>query len=243
MGKPPPHSHRHARYFIKSRAQSLRPNSIAVDNQDLVFDCHSALSRRRQSLGCARSSSERSVFPPATRLPPHPPASRERPPDLGLGDFPVLLLQDLSKAQHAHQNSGDGSFRFLNLNPGRYQRSGQRVEVLRTIGTGDIQLGAGDGVTYGVPPTPQLLTGNEGVRDVPRNPDSGPADRHSRRIRTRRAISKFAEAPSTATRNPPSNPALAAAPHPCVRFSMYPNRWRLRVPHFYQRYKSRGEEP
>src|SRR6266852_7677551 len=65
------------------------------------------------------------------------------PPGLGLGSVTVLL-QDLSNGKSTPTKSaGDGSFRFLNLKPGRYQIRASR-EGFDPYGQGDIQLAPGD---------------------------------------------------------------------------------------------------
>src|SRR6266404_1024897 len=90
------------------------------------------------------------------------------PPDLGLGDVTVLL-QDLSNGKSTPtKTAGDGSFRFVNLKPGRYQIRASR-EGFDPYALGDIQLTAGQAFTIEFTLKP-ILTGNEGVRDVPRHP-------------------------------------------------------------------------
>jgi hypothetical protein len=94
------------------------------------------------------------------------------PPDLGLGDV-IVLLQDLSNGKSTPtKTAGDGSFRFLNIKPGRYQIRASR-EGFDPYAQGDIQLAPGQVFTIEFMLKP-VLTGNEGVRDVPRRPELGP---------------------------------------------------------------------
>src|SRR5258706_9615644 len=94
------------------------------------------------------------------------------PPDLGLGDVTVLL-QDLSNGKSTPtKTAGDGSFRFLNLKPGRYQIRASR-EGFDPYAQGDIQLAAGQTFTIQFSLKPNL-SGKERGRGVPRRPGLRP---------------------------------------------------------------------
>jgi hypothetical protein len=159
------------------------------------------------------------------------------PPDLGLGDV-TILLQDLSNGKSTPtKTSGDGSFRFLNLKPGRYQIRASR-EGFDPYAQGDIQLAAGQAFTIEFTLKP-ILTGNEGVRDVPRQPGLGPRP------------PSLPPEPSTAGpyRNLPAEPPpettgeprpLPPLPSDDKVFNVIPNRWGYEFPD-YRRYKTKGE--
>src|SRR5258708_38458539 len=86
------------------------------------------------------------------------------PPDLGLGGVSVLL-QDLSNGKGTPtKTAGDGSFRFLNLKPGRYQIRASR-EGFDPYAQGDIQLAAGQGRPTGGNPKP-IFSADTGWRGV-----------------------------------------------------------------------------
>src|SRR6266404_979677 len=161
------------------------------------------------------------------------------PPDLGLGDVAVLL-QDLSNGKSTPSKSaGDGSFRFLNLKPGRYQIRASR-EGFDPYAQGDIQLAAGQAFTIEFILKP-ILTGNEGVRDVPRQPGLGPRPPSP------------PPPPNTAGpyRNLPQEPPpeTTGEPRPLPPltsddkvFNVIPNRWVYEFPDS-RRYKAKGEYP
>jgi Carboxypeptidase regulatory-like domain len=161
------------------------------------------------------------------------------PPDLGLGDV-TILLQDLSTGKSTPtKTAGDGSFRFLNLKPGRYQIRATR-EGFEPHGEGGIELAAGDAYTVEFMLN-AILTGNEGARDVPRNPGLGPRPPSLRPepVSTGPYRNLPTEPPPETTGEPRPLPPLA--PRDQV-FNVIPNRWGYEFPN-YQRYKAKGEFP
>lgn len=161
------------------------------------------------------------------------------PPDLGLGGVTVLL-QDLSNGKSAPaKTAGDGSYRFLNVKPGRYQIQASR-EGYEPYAQGDIRLAPGDVFTLEFMLKP-ILTGNEGARDVPRQPGLGPRP------------PSLPPEPDTAGpyRNLPEDPPpettgeprpLPPLPSHDEVFNVIPNRWGYQFPD-YQRYQTKGEYP
>ena len=96
---------------------------------------------------------------------------------LGLGGVSVTLQalapgQSVTTVNVTAITNGDGSFRFLNLAPGRYQVKATRDGFL-PFAQGDINLAAGDVFplmfTLAAPPG-----GSDGMREIPRQPDLGP---------------------------------------------------------------------
>jgi len=161
------------------------------------------------------------------------------PAGLGLGDV-TILLQDLSSRKSTpKKTAGDGSFRFVNLKPGRYQIRASR-EGFEPKGRGDIELVAGQAFTDEFTLTP-IPTGNEGVRDVPRQPGLGP--RGSPLPPEKNTAGPYpnlpGEPPPPTTGEPRPLPPL---PSDKQVFNVMPNRWSYPFPD-YQRYNMKGEYP
>ena len=92
----------------------------------------------------------------------------------GLGGVAVVL-QNLKSGRSAPAiTAGDGSFRYLNLVPGRYQIKATR-DGFQPFAQGDINLAAGDVFPLTVKMTPGSNP-FDGVRVIPRLPDLGPPE-------------------------------------------------------------------
>ena len=161
------------------------------------------------------------------------------PPDLGLGGVAVLL-QDLSNGKSTPAKSaGDGSFRFLNLKPGRYQIRASR-EGFDPYAQGDIQLAAGQAFTIEFTLKP-ILTGTEVVRDVPRQPGLGPRPPSPPpQPNTAGPYRNLPEEPPPETTGEPR--PLPPLPSDDKVFNVIPNRWGYEFPDA-RRYKAKGEYP
>jgi hypothetical protein len=91
---------------------------------------------------------------------------------LGLGGVAVVLQNLETGRSLATSTNGDGSFRYLNLTPGRYQIKAARDGFL-PFAQGDINLAAGDlfPLLFMISAVP---SGSDGVREIPRLPELGP---------------------------------------------------------------------
>jgi len=152
---------------------------------------------------------------------------------LGLGGVAVVLQNSDTLRTLPAITNGDGSFRFVNLTPGRYQIKATRDGFL-PFAKGDINLGAGD-----VFPLQFMMaavpSGSDGMREIPRQPDLGPKPPAP------------AQQPATSStyRNLPSQPPpadtgeakpLSPIPTDDQVFEAVPNRWSYEFPDDYHRY-------
>jgi Carboxypeptidase regulatory-like domain len=157
------------------------------------------------------------------------------PDGLGLGGVAVVLQNLTSGISVPMTTNGDGSFRYLNLPPGRYQIQATRDGFLPAA-QGDIGLAAGDVL-------PLMFTmaaapgGSDGVREIPRLPDLGPKP----------PPTPQEPATSSTYRNLPSQPPppdageakpLSPVPTDDQVFEAVPNRWNYEFPDDYHRYAS-----
>jgi hypothetical protein len=160
---------------------------------------------------------------------------------LGLGGVSIILQNLSSGKSFPTITTGDGAFRFLNLKPGRYQVKATR-EGFQPFAQGDIQLEPGDVFALEFK-LKAISTGNEGVREVPRQPGLGPkpAGQHP----------EAAAAPSSPYRTLPQEPPpgttgeprpLEPLPSADKVFNVVPNRWGYEFPD-YRRYDQNGEYP
>jgi hypothetical protein len=153
---------------------------------------------------------------------------------LGLGGVTITLLNESTGlGLPPASTNGDGSFRFLNLVPGRYQLKAARDGFL-PFAQGDINLNAGD--VYPLQfAMPADGPGADGLRAIPRLPDLGPKP------------PPLPQEPATSStyRNLPSQPPPADAgeakplsPVPTDEqvFASVPNRWNYEFPTDYHRY-------
>ncbi|HEV8040269.1 MAG TPA: carboxypeptidase-like regulatory domain-containing protein [Bryobacteraceae bacterium] len=158
---------------------------------------------------------------------------------LGLGGVSVILQELSSGKSFPTTTTGDGVFRFLNLKPGRYQVKAAR-QGFQPFAQGDIELKPGDvfAIEFKLK---AILTGAEGVREVPRQPALGPAP----------AVPPAEVAPSSPYRTLPQQPppATTGEPRPLEPlpsadkvFNVMPNRWAYEFPD-YRRYDQKGEYP
>jgi hypothetical protein len=159
---------------------------------------------------------------------------------LGLGGV-AIVLQNLTNGRGLppKTTAGDGSFRFVNLAPGRYQVKASRDGYL-PFAQGDLNLAAGDvfPLQFAMKAVP---SGAEGVREIPRQPDLGPKP----------PPLPTEPAASSAYRNLPSMPPplsaaeakpLSPLPTDDQVFNAVPNRWNYPFPTDYHRYPN-GEVP
>lgn len=152
---------------------------------------------------------------------------------LGLGGV-AIILQNLDSGRNLPATTnGDGSFRFLNLTPGRYQIKATRDGFL-PFAQGDIKLGPGDvfPLMFTMPAVP---SGSDGMREIPRLPDLGPKP----------PPGPQQPATSSTYRNLPSQPPpadegeakpLSPVPTDDQVFEAVPNRWAYEFPDDYHRY-------
>jgi Carboxypeptidase regulatory-like domain len=157
---------------------------------------------------------------------------------LGLGGVAILLQNLTTGRSLAATTAGDGSFRFLNLAPGRYQVKASRDGFL-PFAQGDINLAAGDvfPLQFAMKSIP---SGSEGMREIPRLPDLGPKP----------PLVPGEPAASSPYRNLPAQPPplsaseakpLSPLPTDDQVFNAVPNRWNYPFPD-YHRYPN-GEAP
>jgi hypothetical protein len=150
---------------------------------------------------------------------------------LGLGGAAAVLQNLTSGRSLPHISNGDGSFRYLNLAPGRYQIKVTRDGYL-PFAQGDIRLGAGDVYPLllkmtAVPSPP------DGVRAIPRLPELGPAP----------PATPLPPATTSTYRNFPSPPPasdlaeakpLTPVPSDDQVFEPVPNRWGYDFPDYHR---------
>ena len=159
---------------------------------------------------------------------------------LGLGGVDVIL-EDLGTGKSLTAiTTGDGVFRFLNLKAGRYTIKGAR-DGFDSFSQSDINLGPNTVVPLEFKLT-SLSNGTDGVRQIPRQPELGPAPP---------AGPSFEIAPTSPYRAFPSEPPPLnsadggpALPLPAYEkvFNAVPNRWGYQFPD-YRRYKQDGDIP
>ncbi len=151
---------------------------------------------------------------------------------LGLGGVSVVL-QDASGKSFTATTAGDGSFRFLNLGAGRYQVNATR-DGFDPFTKSDIQIAAGEVFALEFQ-MKAMLTGAEGLREIPRQPGLGPKPPPG------------PEEPvvSSTYRNLPTEPPpgdtgeakpLSPLPSDEEVFNAIPNRWDYMFPTDYHRY-------
>jgi hypothetical protein len=152
---------------------------------------------------------------------------------LGLGGVAVVLQNlDTGRDLPATTN-GDGSFRYLDLSPGRYQIKASRDGFLPFVRS-DIKLAAGDvfPLLFSMSALPSAA---DGVREIPRLPDLGPKP----------PPAPPEPATSSTYRNLPSQPhppdafevnPLLPLPSDDQVFEAVPNRWDYQFPDDYHRY-------
>jgi hypothetical protein len=152
---------------------------------------------------------------------------------LGLGDVAVAVTNLDTGRNLSTNTNGDGSFRFLNLVPGRYQMQARRDGFL-PFTQGDIKLAAGDvlPLMFALPPAPP---DSNGVREIPRLPDLGP--KPAAPPRQPATSSTYRNLPLPA---PPADAVEAKPFSPTPTddqvFEAVPNRWSYQFPDDYHRY-------
>ena len=148
---------------------------------------------------------------------------------LGLGGVSVVLQNLTSGRSLPLTTNGDGSFRYLNLTPGRYQIKANREGFL-PFAQGDINLAAGD--VFPVMLKMPAAASPSGIRAIPRLPGLGPN-------------TAPAQPPATSStyRNLPSQPPpgdtgeakpLSPIPSDDMVFQAVPNRWGYDFPDYHR---------
>jgi len=149
---------------------------------------------------------------------------------LGLGGVAITLESTASGAKVATVTMGDGSFRFVNVAPGRYQIQATR-DGFQTFTRGDINLSAGEVLPL-MFTMAAVASGSDGVREIPRLPDLGPNSAPPQEPAT-----------SSTYRNLPSEPPpgdtgeakpLAPIPTDDQVFATVPNRWGYDFPDYHR---------
>jgi hypothetical protein len=149
---------------------------------------------------------------------------------LGLGGVAITLESTASGAKVATVTMGDGSFRFVNVAPGRYQIQATR-DGFQTFTRGDINLGAGEVLPL-MFTMAAVASGSDGVREIPRLPDLGP-----------NSVPPQEPATSSTYRNLPTEPPpgdtgeakpLAPIPTDDQVFATVPNRWGYDFPDYHR---------
>lgn len=150
------------------------------------------------------------------------------PEGLGIGGVAVVLQNLTSGRSFPETTKGDGSFRYVNLAPGRYQIKATHDGFL-PLAQGDINLGAGDLYPLMLTMKP-VAPAPGGARTIPRLPELGPAPPESPQ----------ASAPQSTYRNLASAPPAAEIrPVPPVPsdsdvFESVPNRWNYDFPDYHR---------
>ncbi len=155
------------------------------------------------------------------------------PEGLGLGDVAVVVTNLDTGRNLSTNTNGDGSFRFLNLVPGRYQLQAKRDGFL-PFTQSEIKLGAGDvlPLMFAMPPA---QSGSDGVREIPRLPDLGP--KPAAPPQPPASYSTYRNLPAPA---PPADAVetkpFSPTPTDDQVFEAVPNRWSYQFPDDYHRY-------
>jgi Carboxypeptidase regulatory-like domain len=145
---------------------------------------------------------------------------------LGLGGVTVILQNLTTSRSLTTASAGDGSFRFVNLVPGRYQLQALRDSFL-PFAQGEFQLAAGD--VFPLMFTMKAASGgSDGIREIPRQPGLGPKP----------PPTPQEPATSSTYRNLPAPPPPAdagesrpIAAHGRSGFHLGPESVELRIPH------------
>jgi Carboxypeptidase regulatory-like domain len=152
---------------------------------------------------------------------------------LGLGGVAVVLQHVTTGSDLPTITNGDGTFRFVNLTPGRYQIKATRDGFL-PFAQADIDLAAGDVLPL-MFTMPAVSSGSDGIREIPRVPDLGPQP----------PAPPQQPATSSTYRNLPAQPPpadtgeakpLSPVPTDDQVFEAVPNRWGYEFPDDYHRY-------
>jgi hypothetical protein len=151
---------------------------------------------------------------------------------LGLGGVGVVL-EDGSGRSLTTTSAGDGTFRFVNLAAGRYQVKAAR-DGFEPFSQEGIQVAAGSVFALEFK-MKALLTGAEGVREIPRQPELGPQPPAGPREPV--TSSTYRNLPSEP---PPGDTGEAKPLNPVPTdeqvFAAIPNRWDYEFPTDYHRY-------
>jgi len=152
----------------------------------------------------------------------------------GLGGV-ELVLQDAAAARSlAATTNGDGSFRYLDLVPGRYQLRGAR-EGFRAFALGDITIAAGEVVSL-TPVMQADAPSPDGVREIPRFPDLGPPEPTPPTFSVEPLAPAFDRLPRAPAAVNGETVVPDALPHDEKVFEEVPNRWSEQLPGGYRRY-------
>lgn len=150
---------------------------------------------------------------------------------LGLGGVAVVLQNLTSGRSLPKISNGDGSFRYVNLPPGRYQIKATR-DGYRPFAQGDINLSPGDVFPLILAMTAEPST-SDGVREIPRLPDLGP--KPPPEPQQPATSSTYRNLPSAA---PPLEASeakpLSPLPSDDQVFEAVPNRWGYDFPDYHR---------
>jgi Carboxypeptidase regulatory-like domain len=150
---------------------------------------------------------------------------------LGLGGVTILLQNTSAGGNVSVTTAGDGSFRVLNLAPGRYQVTAT-LDGFLPFAQGDINLAAGDvfPLQFAMKAAP---SGTEGLREIPRLPQLGPkppAQPHEAAV--------FAPYRNLPSMPPPLDESEAKPRLPLPTddevFNAVPNRWNYPFPDYHR---------
>jgi hypothetical protein len=148
----------------------------------------------------------------------------------GLGGVAVVLQNLTSGRSFPQTTSGDGSFRYVNLGPGRYQIKATRDGFL-PFAQGDIILIAGD--VYPLMLMMKAATASPtGIRSLPRLPELGPAIPSSESPQAPATQSTYRSLPAPA----PEGEIRPVPPVPSDGdvFESVPNRWHYDFPNYHR---------
>ena len=150
---------------------------------------------------------------------------------LGLGGVTIVLQSSTTSPGVSAITAGDGSFRFLNLAPGRYQVTAS-LDGFLPFTQGDINLAAGDVFPLQFA-MKAVATGTEGLRELPRLPGLGPKPPAAPRELA--VSSPYRNLPSMP---PPLNESEAKPRLPLPTdeeaFNAVPNRWNFPYPDYHR---------
>lgn len=147
---------------------------------------------------------------------------------LGLGGVAVVLQNLTSGRSFPVTTNGDGSFRYVDLAPGRYQIKATRDGFL-PFAEGDINLSAGD--VFPLMLTMKAATSAPpGLRTIPRLPELGPAPPEGPQPPATQ--STYRTFPSEALA--PEVPPVAPVPSDADVFESVPNRWNYDFPDYHR---------
>lgn len=146
---------------------------------------------------------------------------------LGIGGVAVVLQNLTSGRSFPQTTNGDGSFRYLNLTPGRYQIEATHDGFLPLV-QGVINLSDGD--VFPLMLTMKPATTPDGVRTIPRLPGLGPAPPESPQPPATESTYRNLPAEAPVSESKP----LPPVPSDDQVFESVPNRWNYDFPDYHR---------